>query len=192
MEPNLIEGLGPSLLRIARGSIQAVLGAAPLTAIPASPSVEERLDLPGAVFVTLKRNGDLRGCIGSLQAHRSLRDDCAANAVAAAFEDPRFPPVSFDELRNIRIEVSVLSAPVPFPCASDSDACARLLPGVHGVVLSRGFRRATFLPQVWEQLPDPHQFLSALRRKAGIREDLWDEEMELEVYQVDHAEEPAA
>lgn len=183
-------GIGPCLLELARRSIAEVLGTiAPPSEEPSDPALEERLARPGAVFVTLKRDGELRGCIGSLQAHRSLREDCASNAVAAAFEDPRFPPVSPGELAGIRIEVSILSPPVPFPCASESDACARLVPGTDGVVLSWRGRRATFLPQVWEQLPDPRQFLSALRRKAGIQPDLWDEDTRLEIYRVESFEE---
>ncbi|MBF0183436.1 MAG: AmmeMemoRadiSam system protein B [Magnetococcales bacterium] len=139
---------------------------------------------PGACFVTLTRQGQLRGCIGSLQAHRPLANDLLDNAQAAALRDPRFPPVSAEELAALRIEVSLLSAPQPFPYSSPEDLLQRLQPGVHGVILSKGGRRATFLPQVWEQLPEAQSFLQHLCQKAGLSADCWREMPEISVYTV--------
>lgn len=139
---------------------------------------------PGAVFVTLKRHGVLRGCVGSLHGDRPLIEDVRRNAVAAATRDPRFPPVEPEELDEVEIEVSQLSEPEPMRFADEADALAQLEPGVDGVVLRRGTKRATFLPQVWESLPEPEAFLAQLKRKAGLATDFWDEEVRLERYRV--------
>lgn len=180
------ESLGKALLRIARRAIAHALGA-----VASDLEIEEdpRLGLSGAVFVTLTQYGELRGCIGSLQAHRPLGDDCRRNALAAAFEDPRFPAVTREELESIRIEVSLLSKPQVFPCRDEDDACQRLRPGIDGVILSWQGRRATFLPQVWEQISAPHEFLAALRRKAGLPANFWAKDLQLEIYQVEHVQE---
>ena len=114
------------------------------------------------VDVTLTQAGSLRGCIGSLEAHRPLGEDVAGNALSAAFRDPRFQPLSVDELTRTRIEVSLLEAAQPFAFSDEADALARLRPGVDGLILHYGQRRATFLPQVWESLPKPRQFLQQL------------------------------
>lgn len=146
---------------------------------------------PGASFVTLHKHGALRGCIGSLSAHRPLAEDIAENACAAAFGDPRFPPLSLGEFDEIDIEVSVLSKPEPLPVRSEQEAIARLRPGRDGVILRFGPRQATFLPQVWEQLPDPVRFLAHLKLKAGLPADFWDPGVELEIYSVEqYAERP--
>ncbi|MFT8394747.1 AmmeMemoRadiSam system protein A [Propionibacterium sp.] len=131
------------------------------------------LDRDGASFVTLTIGGALRGCIGSLTAYRPLREDVARNAHNAAFEDPRFPPLGADEYPGTAVEVSVLGAPEPVPARTEDELIAALRPGTDGVILREGHHRATFLPQVWEQLPDPHEFLQALRHKAGLRADRW-------------------
>ncbi len=136
----------------------------------------------GAVFVTLKNRGDLRGCVGSLFANRPLIEDVRDNAVAAALRDTRFPPVEGRELDDLEVEVTELSAPVPMSFTSEADALAQLQPGVDGVVLRWGARRATFLPQVWDSLPEPRDFLAHLKRKAGLAEDFWDDAVELERY----------
>jgi AmmeMemoRadiSam system protein A len=127
----------------------------------------------GASFVTLMAGGHLRGCIGSLEAYRPLHDDVPANALAAAFHDPRFAPLGSDELDAIRIEVSVLSTPVPMAFASEADALRKLRPGIDGVILEARDRRATFLPQVWADLPDPAIFIRHLKRKAGLWAEYW-------------------
>ncbi len=148
------------------------------------------LNRPGAVFVTLTQQGadgqsELRGCIGSLEAHRKLIDDLLANARAAAFQDPRFPPLSRDELARTRVEVSILSPAQPLRFSSEADARAQLRPGIDGVILQHDWHRATFLPQVWEQLPEPRQFLANLKRKAGLAADFWANDLRLSRYQVE-------
>jgi AmmeMemoRadiSam system protein A len=136
-------------------------------------AVGESLRRDGASFVTLTRHGELRGCIGSLEPRRPLMLDVRENAVAAAFHDPRFPPVRPEEVDDLHVEVSVLSLPEPLRYDSPEDLIARLRPGVDGVVIERGWNRATFLPQVWEKLPDPHQFLQHLCLKAYLPADAY-------------------
>ncbi len=140
------------------------------------------LQEPGAVFVTLQKQGALRGCVGSLFAVRPLIEDVRRNAVAAALRDSRFSPVEAGELAELEVEVTELSAPVPMSFTSEADALAQLRPGEDGVVLRWGGRRATFLPQVWDSLPEPETFLAHLKRKAGLAEDFWDDAVELERY----------
>lgn len=141
----------------------------------------------GASFVTLTNHGQLRGCIGSLAPHRMLGEDIAANTLAAAFEDPRFPPLQASELDQIQIEVSVLTEPKPlerFEGESNESYLSRLRPGIDGVILRRDFHRATFLPQVWSELPDVHDFISQLMYKAGLGGAEFGPEIKLETYQV--------
>lgn len=133
-----------------------------------SPDPLPALQARGASFVTLTRNGALRGCIGSLRPQRPLGDDIVANAIAAATADPRFPPLTLAELGEVSIEVSVLSAPEFIDFASEDALLAQLRPGEDGLILFSGCRSATFLPQVWAQLPDPRDFLAALKEKAGL------------------------
>ena len=139
---------------------------------------------PGASFVTLTLHGNLRGCIGSLVAYRGLAEDVRGNARAAAFEDPRFYPLSAGEFDQIAVEVSVLSSPVPMEFSSKQEALANLRPGVDGVVLSDGRRRATFLPQVWDELPSPEVFIAHLMVKAGLPSDHWSDTVRMEIYTV--------
>jgi AmmeMemoRadiSam system protein A len=142
------------------------------------------LHLPGATFVTLTRQGELRGCIGSLEAYRLLDQDVRENARAAAFRDRRFAPLSAGELAAIRVEVSLLTPAEPISFATEEDAVRQLRPGIDGVILESDRHRGTFLPQVWEQLPDPWEFMSELKRKAGLAEDSWSKDMRLYRYQV--------
>jgi AmmeMemoRadiSam system protein A len=139
----------------------------------------------GACFVTLMQTGQLRGCIGSLQAYRPLRDDVKENALAAAFRDPRFKPLSATEYNEICIEVSLLSALTAMTVANEEDALTQFQPGIDGIVLQCGDKRGTFLPQVWESLPEPHRFLEELKRKAGLQTDFWSDEIRLFRYHVD-------
>ncbi len=143
---------------------------------------EAWLHEPGAVFVTLKHQGGLRGCVGSLFATRPLIEDVRDNAVAAALRDPRFSPVAAGELVDLEVEVTELSPPEAMSFTSEADALAQLRPGIDGVVLRWGARRATFLPQVWDSLPEPRDFLAHLKRKAGLAEDFWDDAVKLERY----------
>lgn len=171
---------GETLIRIARASISGRFG------LHYAVDADDRsLDLPAATFVTLHKDGRLRGCIGSLQAHRSLREDVHANAQAAAFRDPRFDPLKFEELMAIDIEVSLLSPLEPLQFESEPDLLAMLRPGRDGLVLEYGAHRGTFLPQVWETLPAPAQFLRELKRKAGLPPEFWAPDMRVSRYRVD-------
>lgn len=171
---------GATLVALAREAIARELDAPAPDPPTDAPWLQER----GAAFVTLTVEGSLRGCIGTVEAYRPLGDDVRANAVAAAFRDPRFPPLARHELPRVRIGVSVLSALEPVPCRDEGEALRRLRRGVDGVVLEVGHRRATFLPQVWEQLPTPAAFLGALKRKAGLPADFWEAGMRLYRYTV--------
>lgn len=149
------------------------------------------LERPGATFVTLRRAGQLRGCIGSLEAERPLREDVAANARAAALRDPRFPPLAADELHDLTVEVSLLSDPLPLHCADEDELVARLAAERPGLILEYRGRRATFLPQVWEQLDDARSFLRQLKQKAGLDAEFWSPDLRVLRYTVDKWSEPA-
>ena len=159
---------GRTLLEIARGAIANGLG---LSSVPVKRNHLPWLQQPGASFVTLMKDGALRGCIGSLQATRPLGQDVAANARAAAFEDPRFAKLARDEWARCTVEVSLLSAPKPIRFADEADLLAQIRAGEDGLILESGGKRATYLPQVWEDLPDKRQFLAALVKKAGLPAD---------------------
>lgn len=173
------EQLGGTLLALARNAIGERFELPP-RALPDLPELAER----GASFVTLTRDGALRGCIGSLQAQRPLREDVRANAVAAAFSDPRFPPLARSEFDGVKVEVSLLGEAEFIDFADEAGALSRLRPHVDGVILFHGCRRATFLPQVWEMLPDPARFMAQLKIKAGLPPDLWDDKIMLARYEV--------
>ncbi len=146
----------------------------------------------GASFVTLTKNGQqghsLRGCIGSLQAHRSLLEDVQANALAAALQDPRFAPVTAQELAHLQVEVSVLTATEPMQHANESHALWQLRPGIDGLIFEAQHEgrifRSTYLPQVWEQIPEPRAFLAHLKVKAGLPFDFWSSQVKLSRYEV--------
>lgn len=168
---------GRILLALARAALEKEFGRRSVT--------RPRLDWlaePGACFVTLRQGAELRGCIGSVVAHRSLAEDVTANALAAAFHDPRFLPLTEDELDTVTIEVSVLSLPTAIEFGSERDLLNQLRPGEDGVILEMDTRRATFLPAVWKQLPDPTDFLRKLKRKAGLEETFWSEEIRIQRY----------
>lgn len=160
------------LLAIARGSIAH--GLAPGGPLPVDPNGEPpALRAHRASFVTLHRDGDLRGCIGHLEPVTALARDVADNAHAAAFRDPRFSPLRADELGQVHIEISVLTPPEPIDCDSEQALLAALVPGRDGILLAEGGCRGTFLPSVWEQLPGPELFLRHLKQKAGLAQDYW-------------------
>jgi len=170
---------GSTLLNLARTEIASKLGH------DVSPPAQAGwLAEPGACFVTLTRQGELRGCVGTLEAHRPLGLDVRENAVAAAFRDPRFMPLSRVEFDEIRVEVSLLSPTEVLVVASEEHALASLRPGIDGVVFEYAEYRSTFLPQVWEQLPGPAEFMAQLRRKAGLPIDFWAEGVRLSRYTV--------
>ena len=171
--------LGDALLARARNAIASDLGGAQVKE-PEHPALHQ----PGATFVTLTRQGALRGCIGSLQAYRPLDQDVRENARAAAFRDRRFTPLSAAELAATRVEVSLLTPAEPIRFATEEDAVRQLRPGIDGVILESERHRGTFLPQVWESVPDPWQFMSELKRKTGLANDFWSEDLRLYRYEV--------
>ncbi len=173
------EALGAALLVRARNAIGDMLGA-PAQSEPAHAALAQ----PGATFVTLTQNGQLRGCIGSLEAWRPLDVDVRENARSAAFADPRFAPLQPEEFPRTRFEVSLLTTPEPMPVADEADALHKLQPGRDGVIFECHGRRSTFLPQVWESLPEPRQFLAHLKQKAGFAADFWSPEVKLFRYGV--------
>jgi len=171
--------LGFALLRIARSAIGERLGLA-RSGEQSHAALQQRC----ATFVTLKRAGELRGCVGSLQAIRPLGVDVHENAIAAAFRDPRFEPLAASEFEGTSVEVSLLSAGERIDVANEEDLAARLRPGVDGLILEYGCCRATFLPQVWETLADPREFVAALKHKAGLPEDFWNANVTVSRYGV--------
>lgn len=185
------EEAGRILLPVARSVLHEALDA-PYPPVPVpSPEAAPWLYRPGASFVTLTREGELRGCIGSLEARRPLLVDVRANARNAAFRDPRFSPLVARELPRVRVEVSVLTPPKPLVVDSEEDALRALVPFEDGIVLEYGPHRATFLPEVWEQLPDPERFLAHLKMKAGLPWSFWAPGIRLERYRVTKWKEPA-
>jgi AmmeMemoRadiSam system protein B/AmmeMemoRadiSam system protein A len=176
-------GLGSALLRRARNSIASALG------LPVEPEPDHpALALPGATFVTLRDvYGELRGCVGRLDAAPKLGEEVRRNAAAAAFKDPRFPPLGADEWPGLCVSVSLLEPSEPLPSArSFADAALLLRPGIDGVILEWRGHRATLLPQVWSQVADPADFLEALLHKAGMRADFWAADVKLRRYRVQH------
>ncbi len=142
------------------------------------------LHVPRATFVTLERDGDLRGCIGGLDAHRPLAEDVAAHAFGAAFYDTRFAPVDIGAWPDLTVSISILSPRAPLAAANEAAALQVLRPGVDGIVLLDGSRRGVFLPKVWEEVPDPALFLTLLKRKAGLPEGHWSPSLRLERFTV--------
>ena len=178
---------GNVLLGIARAAIATELG-------HEQPVRDDAAWLrePGACFITLKQGDELRGCIGTLRAHRPLREDVKANALGAAFRDPRFSPLAAHELDRTRVEVSLLSALEPIAFEDEPDALAQLRPGTDGIVFEYGYHQSTFLPQVWDELADPADFLANLKHKAGLPPDFWDPDVKLSRYTVSKWSEDAA
>lgn len=171
---------GRRLVAIARETIAR----APQSLEPAQWG-EDWLRATAASFVTLRDAGELRGCIGTVDAHRALGDDVAHNAYAAAYRDPRFAPVTPEIHARLEVEVSVLSARIPIEARDEGALAAALRPGVDGIVLEYQGLRATFLPQVWENLPDPLDFLAELRRKAHLPARFWHPQMKVSRYTVE-------
>ncbi|HIE11579.1 MAG TPA: AmmeMemoRadiSam system protein A [Kiritimatiellae bacterium] len=178
------------LLDIARSSLRSGLS----SGRPAEVHLETlppRLREPRATFVTLEKNHELRGCIGSLQPSRPLARDVAHNAYAAAFRDPRFPPLRADELSALEIHISILSPLEPLQFKSEDDLLLQLRPHLDGVLLADGFYQGTFLPSVWESLSDPRSFLTHLKLKAGLPADHWSDTLRAWRYTVEDIRGPA-
>jgi AmmeMemoRadiSam system protein A len=174
-----------ALLKLARSVVTAKLVRGSVIKKPetVSPAMSEKR----GCFVTLHKNGDLRGCIGTIECVNSLISCIEENAVNAAFHDPRFSPLKKEELADIDIEISVLTKPETLVFQDAQDLKKKLRPGKHGVILSKGWNRATFLPQVWEQLPETEIFLEHLCRKGGMNKDCWkDKDTVIKVYEAEY------
>lgn len=182
---------GQLLLNLARLTIAAELG----IDCEKPSDLDRPLKIPvfaikRGTFVTIKKAGDLRGCIGSLAANQPLAENIRTNALNAAFRDPRFPPLTTDEWNQIQIEISVLTEPQKLDFSAGKELPERLNPHVDGVILRKGYVSATFLPQVWKQLSRPEDFLAHLCLKAGWPADAWRRDrLEVETYQVQYFEE---
>ena len=185
----LTEEEGKHLVETARKTIQMALFNPKDKSEPdsaSSPKFQERR----GTFVTLTINGALRGCIGHIIPQESLIEGVKVNAMNAAFRDPRFRPLSKPEFEKIKVEVSILTTPKPLPYADANDLLAKLRPGTDGLIIRKGYHQATFLPQVWEQLPNKKDFLTHLCLKAGLAGDAWAyDQLEVHTYQVQAFEE---
>ncbi|MCB1735659.1 MAG: AmmeMemoRadiSam system protein A [Gammaproteobacteria bacterium] len=169
------------MLRIARASIAHGLNHG--TPLPVRPGdFDPALRELRATFVTLNRDGRLRGCIGMLEAHRPLIQDVAENAYSAAFRDPRFPPLSTSEFDELALHVSVLSPSAAMQFDSEADLLRQIRPAIDGLILSDATHRGTFLPSVWEQLPTAELFLTHLKQKAGLAPDYWSDTLQVRRY----------
>jgi len=174
-----------TLLRMAREALECGVSGKKLSPLE-EKSLSHHLREQGASFVTLTIHGQLRGCIGALEARQPLATDVREHAIAAALEDPRFPPVREDELSRIQIEVSRLTRPMSLEYKNAADLLSKLRPHVDGVILRDGGRRATFLPQVWEKIPDPAEFMDNLCYKMGVSDNTWRvKHLEVLIYQVE-------
>ena len=179
--PPLDEAERRWLIDVAWGSIRHGL-AQGSSARPDLDGFHGRLRQPGAAFVTLHRLGVLRGCIGHLEATQPLVLDVADNAFAAAFRDPRFERLEDWELDGLDLDISVLTAPQPIEFRDEADLLAQLVPGEDGLILEGEGRRGTFLPAVWDGLPEPHLFLAELKRKAGLPASYWSPTLKVSRY----------
>jgi AmmeMemoRadiSam system protein A len=173
------------LLKLARSAIASEL--IPDAAIIRPESISLLLSHKRGCFVTLHKKGSLRGCIGTIEPVNPLIESVKENALNAAFHDPRFPPLTADELPDVDIEISILSVPAPLAYDDVENLKQKLRPHVHGVIISRGYRRSTFLPQVWKQLPDVESFLDHLCLKGGLSRKAWkDKETQVSIYTVEY------
>jgi AmmeMemoRadiSam system protein A len=180
---------GQALGRLARKAIMEKLGLKSAKT-ESDPMTDNCFQEHRGTFVTLTINKQLRGCIGNLESTESIMAGIKRNAVNAAFHDPRFAPLKADELNQVGIEISILTEPQPLEYRGSKDLLTKLRPHVDGVILRKGKASATFLPQVWEQLPKPEHFLSHLCRKAGLSADTWEKtQLEISTYQVQYFEE---
>jgi AmmeMemoRadiSam system protein A len=185
MKDKLTDQEKQTLLKLAREALQHGVAGHTMPALKPL-QMTQSLRAEGASFVTLTIDGELRGCIGSLEPYQSLAEDVRQHAVGAALEDPRFPPVSREEIERIKIEISRLTMPKPLAYADADDLLNRLRPNEDGVILRDGGRRATFLPQVWDKIPDKAEFLDNLCYKMGEAPDTWRKKhLEVLTYEVE-------
>lgn len=188
MEGRLSKSQGQKLLRLARNVIGKKLGV--LDDIRGEGLDDRAFRQELGTFVTIKIDDQLRGCIGNIEPEGTVVESVRRNAMSSAFSDYRFSPLTADEFFRIKIDISVLSDPQKLDYLDGEDLVRLLVPGIHGVILSRGSARATFLPQVWGQLPKPEQFLGHLCLKAGLSQSAWrDLHPDIFVYEVLHFEE---
>lgn len=181
MKPRLSGEERAILLNVARQSIHVGFDEQrPLQVNPTDYA--ESLRPLRATFVTLQQAGQLRGCIGTLEARSPLVQDVADHGFAAAFEDPRFLPLKKQELPELEIHIAVLSPSEPLHFSSEEELLAQLRPGIDGLILHLGQRRSTFLPAVWSSLPDPYTFFVQLKQKAGLPLDFWSDELQVARY----------
>jgi len=173
------------LLEIARHAIRHGLQHAGPPPPPDLQDLPPACQVPGAAFVTLKTGGALRGCIGSLEVRQALAADVSAHAYDAAFRDPRFPPLKPHEAPGLDLHISVLSPHEALEVDSQADLLQKLRPGRDGLVLEEDGHRGTFLPAVWEDLPDPAVFVAHLKRKAGLPSDYWSDRLRFRRYTVE-------
>ena len=172
------------LKQIAKQSIQYGLDNGcplPIDTNKYEPALREKR----ATFVTLKINNQLRGCIGRLHAERPLVEDIAQNAFAAAFHDPRFPPLTKSEYDLLEYHISILEEPIKLPVSSETDLIAQLVPGEDGIILGDDQHQGTFLPSVWDSLPNPKDFVQHLKLKAGLPASGWSENYRVQRYRVE-------
>ncbi|OGI67718.1 MAG: AMMECR1 domain-containing protein [Candidatus Muproteobacteria bacterium RBG_16_60_9] len=182
---NVIESLDTAdrrvLLDVARAAIADGLQGRP-AAVADLDAHAWVLRRHAATFVTLEIGGELRGCIGTLDAFQPLIVDTAENAYAAAFRDPRFAPLTATEFERLAVHISILGAAEPMAFISEDDLLAQLRPGIDGLILSENGRRGTFLPAVWESVADPRDFLGYLKLKAGLPRDYWSDTVQISRY----------
>ena len=185
MEEQLNDEERQLLLRLAREALKNGVAGRTMLRLKLE-TLPPALQANGASFVTLTKGGELRGCIGALEPYQALAEDVREHAVAAALEDPRFPPVSPPEVDGIEIEISRLTIAQNLDYKDADDLLAKLRPNVDGVILRDGIRRATFLPQVWEKIPDKAEFLDNLCYKMGEAPNIWRRKhLEVQTYQVE-------
>jgi AmmeMemoRadiSam system protein A len=186
---DMTEDQGQKLLCLARATIAARLGLSDASSrlIPDNQLADPAFQEQRGTFVTLKIRNQLRGCMGCLTPSETILEGIQRNAVNAAFNDPRFPPLTGPELEQAEIEVSILTNPQDLEYSDGKDLLKKLRPNIDGAIISKGMARATFLPQVWEQLPRTEEFLSHLCRKAGLSPDEWQKgELDVSIYQVQY------
>ncbi|MCK5003223.1 MAG: AmmeMemoRadiSam system protein A [Gammaproteobacteria bacterium] len=169
---------------IAYDSIKSGLSNGKAMAVDSS-KLDTALQTNRATFVTLNKHGQLRGCIGMLEPIRPLAEDVAHNAFAAAFSDPRFPPLKENELEQLDIHISILGTPEKMSFDSEEDLIRQLKPGIDGLIMEEGRRRGTFLPSVWESLAESRDFLHHLKLKSGLPENYWSDDIKIQRYSVE-------
>jgi hypothetical protein len=184
---NISKEVGLFLLKLSYSTLEHFFSTGKKLEVPESELLNGELKEKRGTFVTLQKHGELRGCIGHIEPIQTIYQDIVENTLSAAFEDPRFEPLTQDELKDIDIEISVLTNPEKLNYSSVDELLAKLRPNIDGVIIKKGRRGATYLPQVWEDLSDKNEFLSSLCLKAGLEEGEWRKgKLEVKTYQAEH------